>query len=111
MGIPRRTFYAFRKEHPEFESAIEEAKEASVDDLLSEARSRALDRSDPKSVSFLIFLIKGALPHYKESYKPVETAKGKDSKTVDFSTEDIEEAMKILDQVKNESPSPEEPSS
>lgn len=104
IGVPRRTVYAFRKEHPEFEAAMEVARDASVDDLLSVARARALDRNDPKSATFLIFLIKGALPQYKENYRPVETAKGKDSKTVEFSNKDVEEAMKILDGVRNQSP-------
>jgi transposase-like protein len=108
VDVSRGTVYAYRKEHPEFESAIEEAKESAVDDLLSEARIRALDRRDPKSATFLIFLIKGALPEYKENYRPVETAKGKDSKIHEFTPDEMEEAMKILDSVKNEQPKTEE---
>ena len=100
VGISRGTYYAHRKEFPNFESAVKDAMEGSVDELIDVARARALDKSDPKSATMLIFLIKGMRPEYKESWRHEPTVIGKESKSVDFTNTEIEEAMKILDQAK-----------
>lgn len=102
MGVPRRTVYAFSAEHPEFKAAMSDAKEASADILLDEARSRALDREDPKSATMLIFLIKGLRPEYKENYKPEVNVRVERSKTLDFDAGEIAEAMAILEKAKKE---------
>ena len=101
-GIPRRTAYYWRSEDQSFADAWQEAIDGSVEVLEDEVRARALDRSDPKAATLLMFLLKKHRPEYRENYK-TEVKVTKDSvKEFDFSREEITEAAAILAAAKAE---------
>lgn len=95
-GVKRRTVYYWREEDQEFAAAWDEAQAVAVEGLEDEARKRALDASDGKSATLLMFLLKKANPEYRDNYKP-EVAVTKDSvREFSFSEQEVETALKIL---------------
>lgn len=101
-GWGRRTAYDIRDVDAEFRAAWEEAIDENVDELVAEARRRALDPSDARSYLLLMFLIKKERPEYRENYKTEKTVRhetvheidfGKDDKEFDEARKHLEEAM------------------
>jgi len=101
-ALPRRTAYHTRRNDPEFAAAWEDAIESSVEILEDELRIRALDREDQKSHLLLMFLIKKHRPEYRDNYKTELTLnKPKEIKEYDFTPDEIDEAMLLLQNAKN----------
>ena len=66
VGVSRSVVYDRRKACPAFAAEWDDASESGVDELVYEARKRAMTRSD----TLLMFLIKAARPEYRDNYKP-----------------------------------------
>jgi hypothetical protein len=100
-SISRRVAYDWRDQDAEFAKAWEEAIEESVEELEAEVRRRALDPKDTRSYLLLMFLLKKHKPEYRENYKREVTVKHETVHEIDFSQEDMDEAINILTQAKN----------
>jgi transposase-like protein len=101
-GVHRRTLYDWRDQDPEFRAAWEEAITASVEILEDEVRTRALDRTDKFSHLLLMFLLKKHRPEYRENYKREVTVKHETVHEIEFSREEMDEAINILTRQKKQ---------
>ena len=99
--INRRTLYDIRDRDIEFRNVWIAAIEEGADRIQDEVRARALDKSDPKSATLLIFLLKGLRPQFKENFrdKPIQIEHVKEWK---FNEKEMDEALKILQNAKKE---------
>ncbi len=95
-GVSRRSVYYLKSEDPEFAGAWDAAVDESTDILQAEVFKRALDRSDPKSHIMLIFELKKRIPEYKENFRKEVTIHHDRVNEVNFSAEEIDEAVHIL---------------
>lgn len=95
-GIPRRTVYDWKDQDAEFSMAWEDAITGSIEVLEDEVRERALDRQDKNSHILLMFLVKRHRPEYRENYKSELHLVRDTVKEFDFSREDMDEAIAIL---------------
>ena len=108
-GVNRRTLYDWRDQDPEFRAAWEDAIKESIEELEDEVRSRALDRNDKNSHILLMFLLKKHDPSYRENYKREVTVKHETVHEIEFSQEEVDEAIRILENQKSKA-TPEAPS-
>lgn len=107
-GVPRRTLYYWRAENEAFSDAWEEAKAASVEDLEDHLRKRATDPNDKNSHILLMFLLKKLNPEYRENYKSPEKKAVSKVQEFEFSSEELDAAVTILEAAKTVSkPRPE----
>lgn len=95
-GTHRRTFYDWRDQDAEFRQAWEDAIQESIEELESEVRTRALDKSDKSSHLLLMFLLKKHDPTYRENYKREVTVKHEKVQEFEFSQAEMDEAIDIL---------------
>lgn len=86
--ITRPTFYDHCRKYPEFQAAVDVAREDAIDVLEKEARKRGLSTSD----TLLIFLLKSLRP---EVYRETINNKHSGSLTVDVSKLTDEELRAI----------------
>ena len=101
-GKNRRTFYDWRDQDAEFRAAWDDAIKESVEILEDEVRARALDRNDKQSYILLMFLLKKHDPSYRENYKREVTVKHEKIQEFDFSQEEVQDAISILEKHANE---------
>lgn len=104
----RRTFYDWRDQDPGFAKDWDDAIKEAVEELEDEVRSRALDRADKNSHILLMFLLKKHDPSYRENFKREVTVKHEKVHEIEFSQEEIDEAIEILTRQKDAS-TPEPP--
>lgn len=102
-GVHRRTLYDWRDQDPEFRAAWEDAIKESIEELEDEVRRRALDSSDKYSHILLMFLLKKHDPSYRENYKREVTVKHETVHEIEFSKEEVDEAIRILETQKQRS--------
>lgn len=100
-GVGRRTFYDWRDMDAEFREAWEDAITGSVEVLEDEVRNRALDRTDKNSHILLMFLVKRHRPEYRENYKAEKSGAEDKVTEFDFSREDMDKAIAILQEASN----------
>jgi hypothetical protein len=98
--ISRRTAYDWKDQDGSFRTAWEDTIAESIEHLEDEVRARALDRNDKNSHILLMFLLKKHKPEYRENHKREVTVKHEKVLELDFSTQDMDEAIRILGDAK-----------
>ena len=78
VGVSRRQILDWRKEDPEFQAAIDRARESALDKLEDKAYEVALNESgkyfEKDSLLNRFFLLKGYRPQFKDAWRPEDDA-------------------------------------
>ena len=108
-GINRTTAYDWRDQSQSFrnawEDALAECKERTLAKYENEVKDRALDRSDKSSHLLLMFLVKKLDPSYRDNYKTEHKVVHEKVHEINFSEEELDQAIGILTSAKADSDS------
>jgi hypothetical protein len=106
-GVPRRTWYDVKDREPAFSEAWDyaraEYRERTLDEAESELKRRALDSEDRFSHTLLMFLLKRLDPEYRENFKREVKHTHEKVLEIEFSQEEFDEGIKILQEAKTRS--------